>query len=129
MLLFKKKFIAQIKSGEKTQTIRLWKYCRMRAGQKSYIAGIGYVRIDSIERIELASLTDADAMLDGFPSADELRSELCALYGADVLAKLRTYKIRFSVYPPCKQKIIMEERRKVREQRAILKKSYRNFNF
>jgi len=48
MLLFKKKFIEQIKRGEKSQTIRLWKFRRMKAGQRSYIMGIGYIRIDSV---------------------------------------------------------------------------------
>ncbi len=33
MLLFKKKFLAAIREGSKTQTIRLWKHRRMRAGQ------------------------------------------------------------------------------------------------
>ena len=112
MLLFKKKFIEQIKSGEKTQTIRLWKYRRMKAGQRSYITGIGYVRIDSVERVELDQLTDADAIPDGFPSADALRAELCILYDADALARLKAYIIRFSVYPPNEQEKIKEERDK-----------------
>lgn len=30
MLLFKRKFLSAIRAGEKTQTIRLWKYRRMR---------------------------------------------------------------------------------------------------
>ena len=40
MLLFKKKFLAAIRSGRKTQTIRLWKHQRMRSGQRSYIPGV-----------------------------------------------------------------------------------------
>ena len=112
MLLFKKKFIEQIRSGEKTQTIRLWKYRRMKAGQRSYITGIGYIRIDSVEPVELDHLTDADAILDGFPSADALRAELDVLYPADTLAKLTPYKIRFSVYSPSEQQKIWEERHK-----------------
>ena len=126
MLLFKKKFIEAIRSGSKTQTIRLWKYCRMRAGQRSFIAGVGYIRIESVEPIELANLTDTDAVLDGFPTADALRAELCELYSADVLAKLTPYKIRFSVYPPSEQERIIEEQQQKREQLAGL---YRNFNF
>ena len=96
----------------------------MKPGQRSFIPGVGYIRIESIERVELANLTDTDAVLDGFISADELRSELCALYGADVLAKLTPYKIRFTVYPKSEQERITEERRKDREQRAILAGSY-----
>ena len=116
MLLFKAKFIEQIKSGEKTQTIRLWKYCRLKSGQRSYITGIGYIHIVSVEPIELANLTDTDAVLDGFTSADALRAELCALYGIDKLKQLKAYIIRFSVYPPNEQQRIAEEQqRKKRE--------------
>ena len=112
MLLFKKKFIEQIKSGEKTQTIRLWKYRRMKPGQRSFIAGVGYVHIDGVERVELAELTDADAIPDGFTTADALRAELCDLYGVDILARRKLYIVRFSVFPPDEQIKILEEKNK-----------------
>ena len=69
MLLFKKKFLDAIRGGEKTQTIRLWKYRMMRAGQRSYIPGIGPIRITTVEPVEVDALTDADAIPDGFPTA------------------------------------------------------------
>ena len=34
---FQEEFLSAIRSGQKTQTIRLWKFARMRAGQRSYI--------------------------------------------------------------------------------------------
>ena len=129
MLLFKQKFIEQIRNGEKTQTIRLWKYRRMKPGQRSYIPGVGYIRIDSVKPVELAQLTDADATLDGFPSADALRAELCALYGADVLAKLNPYVIKFSVYPPSEQKTITEEQDKKRADKKSRHKLSRHLGF
>ena len=46
MLLFKKKFLPAIRAGEKTQTIRLWKFRHLRSGQRSYIPGVGYIRIN-----------------------------------------------------------------------------------
>ena len=110
MLLFKKKFLAQIRSGEKTQTIRLWKYRRMKSGQRSYIPGIGYIVIESVEPVKLARLTDADAVLDGFPSADLLRNEIRSLYATDTRKELIPFKIRFSVYPPWEQQRISKER-------------------
>ena len=112
MLLFKQKFLEAIKGGTKTQTIRLWQYRRMKAGQRSYIAGVGYIRIDSVERVELEQLTDADAIPDGFHSADALRAELCDLYGVDILARRKLYIVRFSVYPPSEQIKIQEEKNK-----------------
>ena len=57
MLLFKKKFLPAIRSGQKTQTIRLWKWRMMRPGQRSYIPGAGYVAIERVEPVALAELT------------------------------------------------------------------------
>ena len=119
MLLFKKKFLEQIKRGEKTQTIRLWEYRRMKPGQRSYIPGIGYIAIVSVEPVELARLTDADALLDGFPSADLLRKEIRSLYAADVRKKLTPFRVRFSVYPPQEQQKITKERQKQKREQKL----------
>jgi hypothetical protein len=81
MLLFKRKFLDAIRSGTKTQTIRLWKHRMMRSGQRSYIPGIGPIRITSVEQVDVDSLTDADAIPDGFPTASALQDELRSLYG------------------------------------------------
>jgi hypothetical protein len=97
MLLFKKKFLGAIRAGEKTQTIRLWKVRRMRAGQRSYIPGIGHVRITAVDPVEIMALTDHDAQLDGFPNAKALQEELHAIYG-DKLADGRTaYRVQFGL--------------------------------
>ena len=128
MLLFKQKFIEKIKSGTKIQTIRLWRYCRMKPGQRSYVPGVGYICIDSIERVELAQLTDDDAVLDGFPTADLLREEIYTLYGIDALKKLRAYKIQFSVLPPNIQQAITEEQNEKREAKKK-RRLFRRFDF
>jgi len=112
MLLFKKKFLEQIKSGTKTQTIRLWDRRRMKSGQRSYIPGIGYIAIDSVEPVELAQLTDADANLDGFPTAELLLMEIHALYEAEEQKNLTPFRIRFSVYPCREQQRITKEQKK-----------------
>jgi hypothetical protein len=97
MLLFKKKFLAAIRAGQKTQTIRLWKYRRMRAGQRSYIPTIGYIQIVTVEPVELTDLTDADAVPDGFPTADALRSELAELYADKIAAGYKAFRVVFTV--------------------------------
>ena len=129
MLLFKEKFIEQIRNGEKTQTVRLWKYRRMKVGQRSYVPGVGYIRIDSVKPIELDNLTDDDAILDGFPTADALRAELYDLYDADVLTKLIPFKIRFSVYTPSEQRAIAEERDKKLADEKNRQQLFRRFDF
>lgn len=103
MLLFKKKFLQAIRAGEKTQTIRLWKYRRMRAGQRSYIPGVGYIRVTVVEEVELARLTDADARPDGFETADLLRAELARLYPKQLAEGYRAYRIVFELMPEINQ--------------------------
>lgn len=95
MLLFKKKFLPAIRSGEKTQTIRLWKFRHMRAGQRSYIPGIGPIRITLVEPVDIDALTDADAIPDGFPSADALQTELRTIYGEKLAQGRKAFRIGF----------------------------------
>lgn len=92
-----------IRSGEKTQTIRLWKFAKMRAGQRSYIPGAGYIRIDAVDPVALESLTDADAVLDGFPSTDALRTEIRELYAEKITAGQQAFRIRFHILPADEQ--------------------------
>lgn len=95
MLLFKKKFLPAIRAGEKTQTIRLWKHRRMRAGQRSYIPGAGYIRVLSVDEVDLDELTEDDARRDGFASLEALRAEIEGLYGPQIAAGYRAYRVCF----------------------------------
>jgi hypothetical protein len=95
MLLFKKKFLPAIRAGQKTQTIRLWKCRRMRSGQRSYIPGAGHIRITTVEEVQIDQLTDADALPDGFETADQLRAELARLYPQQLAAGYRAYRVTF----------------------------------
>ena len=100
MLLFKKRFLPAIRSGEKTQTIRLWKHRRMRSGQRSYIPGAGYIRVTAVDEVQLEALTDEDALPDGFETADQLREEIARLYPSQLAAGHRAYRIVFHLIPP-----------------------------
>lgn len=104
MLLFKKKFLDAIRKGRKTQTIRLWKHRQMRAGQRSYIPGVGYIRITAVDEVELDALTDADAQPDGFETAEALRSELARLYPRQLADGHRAFRVVFEVLPPDQQR-------------------------
>jgi hypothetical protein len=99
MLLFKKRFLEAIRAGEKTQTIRLWKHRRMRAGQKSYIPGAGYIRVLSVDEVRLEDLTEEDARRDGYPSAEALRTELKELYPKQLAEGHTAYRVAFQVVP------------------------------
>ncbi|MCS7304070.1 MAG: ASCH domain-containing protein [Thermoguttaceae bacterium] len=97
MLLFKKRFLEAIRRGEKTQTIRLWKRRFMRPGQRSYIPGVGQIRIISVEPVRLEELTDADAIPDGFATVQELRAEIAKLYGDPLPAGYQAYRVTFQI--------------------------------
>jgi hypothetical protein len=67
----------------------------MRAGQRSYIPGIGHIRITSIEQVDVDQLKDADAIPDGFPTAKALQAELRTIYGDKLAAGYQAYRIEF----------------------------------
>lgn len=100
MLLFKKHFLPAIREGTKTQTIRLWKCRHMRAGQRSYIPGAGYIRVDRVTEVQLDELTDEDAVRDGFASAVALREELARLYAAKLAGGYRAFRVEFTLIAP-----------------------------
>ena len=109
MLLFKKKFLPAIRLGQKTQTIRLWKYRRMRPGQRSYIPGAGYIRLEKVEEVQLDALTDADARPDGFETAGQLRAEIARLYPKQLADGYRAYRIVFYLLPPEEQRKLVHD--------------------
>lgn len=104
MLLFKRKFLEAIRQGRKTQTIRLWKHRRMRVGQRSYIPGVGYICVTAVEEVRLDDLTDADALPDGFESADALRAEIAKLYPKQLAEGHQAYRVVFRVLPAEEQR-------------------------
>ncbi|HEY2760968.1 MAG TPA: ASCH domain-containing protein [Pirellulales bacterium] len=112
MLLFKKKFLEAIRARSKTQTVRLWKWRKMKPGQRSYIPGAGYIQIDTVDEVALAELTDDDAVLDGFPSAAALRQEIEQLYPMQLVAGYKAFRIRFTLLPPEVQEQMRAEKKK-----------------
>ena len=99
MLLFKKRFLDAIRRGEKTQTIRLWKHRRMKAGQRSYVPGAGPIRVLAVDEVALDQLSDADARPDGFDSADQLRQEIARLYPGQMAGGYRAFRVVFELLP------------------------------
>lgn len=97
MLFFKRQFLPAIRCGQKTQTIRCWKHRRVRPGQRSYIPGVGPIRITAVEQIQLDQLTDADARPDGFETADALRQEIARLYPEPESHGFRAYRVVFEL--------------------------------
>jgi hypothetical protein len=112
MLLFKKKFMDAIRSGRKTQTVRLWQFRKMKPGQRSYIPGAGYIQISAVDEVALAELTDDDAKLDGFDSAAALRSEIELLYPKELAAGHKAFRVRFDLLPADVQEQLKAEKKR-----------------
>jgi hypothetical protein len=110
VLLFKKKYLDAIRRGTKTQTVRLWKYRRYRPGQRSYIPGVGYITIDTVEPVAIEELTEEDARRDGFENAATLRRELEAIYQEKASTDYQAFRVRFTVLDERQQQRIRAEK-------------------
>src|SRR5262249_18369822 len=107
-----------IRQGSKTQTVRLWKWRKMKPGQRSYIPGAGYIQIAAVDEVALNALTDEDAVLDGFESAAALRQEIEQLYPKQLAAGHKAFRIRFTLLPPDVQKQMRDEKLRTKEART-----------
>ncbi len=72
----------------------------MRAGQRSYIPGVGYIRITAVDQVDLHELTDEDALPDGFATAAQLREEVARLYPTQLADGYRAFRVCFALLPP-----------------------------
>jgi len=71
----------------------------MRAGQRSYIPGVGHIVIEKVEEVRLEDLTEADALADGFATLQELHAALAELYPANQAAGRKLFRVTFSLAP------------------------------
>jgi hypothetical protein len=79
-LLFKKCFWDAIRRGSKQTTVRRWTSPRLRAGQRAFVPGLGWLIIEAVEVVNLDQLGDADARADGFETLAQMKRELHRLY-------------------------------------------------
>jgi len=96
MLLMKKEFFDAIRVGAKTTTLRYWPRLMVREGSTHTIRGLGKVRIERVQVVELTSLTAADARADGFAGLAELTAALKRLYGRP-RADRQLYRVHFTL--------------------------------
>jgi hypothetical protein len=81
-LFFKKPLQLALRAGRKRTTIRRWPSERpaLRAGQRVFSPGLGWLLIDAVEAVDLAALADDDARADGFETVARLRQVLASVY-------------------------------------------------
>jgi hypothetical protein len=87
-VLFEQRFWPGIRDGSVTRTYRRWKRQQVLAGRRYRTPG-GIVEVESVDVVDPASITKADARRSGYADADTLRGEL---RGTD---ELPTYRIVF----------------------------------
>ena len=87
-MLFEARFWPLIASGDVTLTFRRWKRRQVVAGNR-YRTAVGFIEVSTIDVVDPAAITDAEARRSGYESADAVRA---ALRG-DV--DLETYRIAF----------------------------------
>ena len=99
MLLMKKRFFGDIRSGVKTTTLRFWRWRHVRAGGLHTVPGLGKVRIEVVEPIDGNELTEEDACTDGFKDLHTLMRALDELYPPDRRTGRNLYRVRFTYVP------------------------------
>ena len=52
----------------------------MKAGERAFAPGVGWLRVGNVEAVDLRALDDADARADGFASMAEMTAALTAMY-------------------------------------------------
>ena len=98
-LFFKKPLQLAIREGRKRTTIRRWLAGRpaMRAGQRVFSPGLGWLLIDGVDPVNLAGLCDDDARADGFDTAAGLRDVLLSLYPQHATDGKHWFRVRFRI--------------------------------
>lgn len=95
ILTVKRRYLALIRSGEKTSTIRLT--CKVQPGDvltfTDYRDSVR-TRCQSVERLRVQDLTDAHARADGFDTRVDLLAALHAHY-PDLSPKAGVWVVRF----------------------------------
>ena len=92
-MLFNQPTLAGIRAGEITVAYRRWVTPRVRSGSRLRTR-IGVLAVDSVDRVDDAALTDADARAAGLADRDALLAVL------DDRAGRETYRIRLRLAGP-----------------------------
>jgi hypothetical protein len=94
-LLFKKCFFEAIRGGTKRTTLRRWSAARVRAGQRAFSPGLGWLQIEAVDAVELEQLTGADARADGFDRVSDMLKALREIYPDQEVDGRRWFRVKF----------------------------------
>lgn len=74
-MLFEARFWPLIAAGEVTLSFRRWKRRQVVAGNR-YRTPVGFIEVSSVDVVDPAAITDAQALRSGYDSGDAVRSAL-----------------------------------------------------
>ena len=97
MLFVRKEYFEAIRGGTKTTTLRYWRRPVVRPGSTHSVRGLGRVRIESVEPMRLADLTEDHARADGFDDLAALHAALARHYPADKRDGRKLFLVRFEL--------------------------------
>src|SRR5262245_42881070 len=92
-MLFKKDILDQIAAKRVTVAFRRWQRPSVKSGG-TLMTAAGVLAIDSVDKVAMTRITDADLKRAGYPSRSALLKELAKHPGADV------YRIAFHMKGP-----------------------------
>ncbi len=72
MLLFHKRFHEPLTKGEVTLTFRRWDTPRVKPGGRYRCHPIGVLEVDTVDKVTVGDITEADAKRSGFDSVEAL---------------------------------------------------------
>jgi hypothetical protein len=96
-LFFKKNFQDAIRAGTKRTTIRRWARPMLRIDQVAFSPGLGWLNIHGVEMVDLENLSDADAVADGFETAEGLREALWHFYPDHRVDGKKWFRVSFTL--------------------------------
>jgi hypothetical protein len=99
-ILFKKEFHAAILAGRKTTTLRRWRSCKLKPGDRVRVPGVGELTLSAVESVRWEDLTEADAKADGFETLAELNKVIARIYPDMEGDGKAWFRIRFGAPPP-----------------------------
>ena len=77
--------------------MRRWATPRLKAGQRAFAPGIGWLTIDAVDVVaDLDHLTDAEAVADGFDNVADMKAALRLIYPAQAGDGRKWFRVAFT---------------------------------
>ena len=97
VMQFSRELRSDVLAGEITLSVRLWQRPQVKEGGR-YRVGLGEIKIDRIELVPFAAITEADVRRAGEPDRETLRDR--AAHAGPIDEDTLVYRIEFHTVSP-----------------------------